>query len=104
MNIFVGNLLFEASEEDLRRAFAAFGNVALVEIVKEKKGVKSRGFGFIQMPDEEEAKAAIAGLNAKDFMGRVLNVEVARPKAPKEKEAERRKKQQLKMQAQVAPL
>ncbi|MCX5707302.1 MAG: hypothetical protein NTW13_06620 [Candidatus Omnitrophica bacterium] len=104
MNIFVGNLLFEATEEDVRKAFTVFGSVASVEIVMEKKGVKSRGFGFVQMPDEEEAQAAIAALNARDFMGRVLNVEVARPKAPKEKEAERRKKQQLKMQAQVAPL
>ncbi len=84
MNIFVGNLLFEATEEDVRMAFEAFGDVASVAIVMEKKGDKSRGFGFVEMPDDQEAQAAITALNGKEFMGRVLNTEPARPKIKKE--------------------
>jgi len=80
MNIFVGNLLFEATEGDVKKLFAGFGNVASVAIVMEKKGIKSRGFGFVQMPDEEQALAAIAALNDKEFMGRPLNVSPTRPK------------------------
>jgi len=82
MNIFVGNLLFEATEADVRKLFKGFGNVDSVTIVmeKEKKAPKSRGFGFVQMPDEQQALAAIAALNGKEFMGRALNVNPARPK------------------------
>jgi len=83
MNIFVGNLSFEAKESDVERAFAAFGTVASVAIVMEKKGKKSRGFGFVEMPNEEEAKAAIAGLMGKDILGRPLNVMPSDPKEPK---------------------
>lgn len=60
MNIFVGNLSFAAKEEDVYRVFAGFGAVANVAIVMEKKGKKSRGFGFVEMPDEQEALSAIA--------------------------------------------
>ncbi len=80
MNIFVGNLSFEAKEADVYKLFTGFGSVAFVSIVMEKKGKKSRGFGFLQMPDEQQAQAAIAALNGKEFMGRPLNVELARPK------------------------
>jgi hypothetical protein len=82
MDIFVGNLSFDATEGDVRKLFEGFGNVASVVIVmrKEKRVPKSRGFGFIQMPDEQQALAAIAALNGKEFMGRVLNVDPARPK------------------------
>jgi len=83
MNIFVGNLSFEAKESDVQRAFAAFGTVASVAIVMEKKGKKSRGFGFVEMPDEAEAKAAIEGLMGKDILGRPLNVMLSDPKEPK---------------------
>jgi hypothetical protein len=85
MNIFVGNLLFAATEGDVKKLFEGFGNVASVAIVmrKEKKTPKSRGFGFVQMPDEQQALAAIGALNGKEFMGRVLNVNPARPKGQK---------------------
>jgi RNA recognition motif-containing protein len=85
MDIFVGNLLFEATGADVKKLFEGFGNVASVTIVmrKEKKAPKSRGFGFVQMPDEQQALAAIAALNGKEFMGRVLNVNPARPKGQK---------------------
>ncbi len=82
MNIFVGNLSFDAIEADIKKLFEGFGNVASVVILrrKEKKTPKSRGFGFVEMPDEQQALAAMAALNGKEFMGRVLNVEPARPK------------------------
>jgi len=85
MNIFLGNLSFDATESDVKKLFEGFGNVASVAIVmsKEKKAPRSRGFGFVEMPDEQQALAAIAALNGKEHMGRVLNVEKARPKGQK---------------------
>jgi len=82
MDIFVGNLSFEATEGDVKKLFEGFGNVLSVVIVmeKEKTAPKSRGFGFVQMPDEAQALAAITALNANEFMGRSLNVSSARPK------------------------
>ncbi len=82
MDIFVGNLSFDATEGDVRKLFEGLGNVASVTILmrKKKKASKSRGFGFVQMPDEQQALAAIAALNGKEFMGRVINLEPARPK------------------------
>lgn len=80
MNIFVGNLAFSATEVDVRKLFEGFGGVASVKIAMEKKQTKSRGFGFVQMPDEQLALAAIAALNGKEFMGRVINVDAARTK------------------------
>jgi hypothetical protein len=97
MDIFVGNLPFDAGEPDVKALFEGFGNVASVVIVmsKEKKAPKSRGFGFVNMPDEQQAYAAIAALNGREFMGRAINVSPARPKteAPAEdklKKVERR--------------
>lgn len=88
MNIFVGNLSFEAKEIDVQRAFASFGVVTGVTIVMEKKGKKSRGFGFVQMPDEQEALGAIAGLNGKEILGRPINVMPSLPKKEKIKHQE----------------
>jgi len=92
MNIFVGNLSFEAKEADVQRAFAEFGAVAGVTIVMEKKGKKSRGFGFVEMPLEQEALAAIAGLNGKEILGRPINVMPALPKKPKKEAFEKKDK------------
>jgi len=80
MNIYVGNLAREASEEDLRQAFAALGQVASVAIIKDKFSGESRGFGFVEMPGREEALAAIAGLNGKPVKGRPVTVNEARPR------------------------
>jgi len=81
MNIYVGNLSRNVSEDDLRQAFEAFGQVESVNIIKDKYTGESRGFGFVEMPNRSEAQAAINALNGKDFKGRTLNVNEARPRS-----------------------
>ena len=81
MNIYVGNLPFKASEDDIRKAFGAFGAVSGVSIIMDQATGKSRGFGFVEMPNSTEGQAAITGLNGKDFLGRPLTVNEARPRA-----------------------
>jgi len=78
MNIYVGNLSWEMNEEDLRTSFSEFGEVSTVSIIKDKFSGKSRGFGFVEMPNNEEAQAAITSLNGKDMKGRDLRVNEAR--------------------------
>jgi len=80
MNVYVGNLLREATEGDLRQAFEAFGQVTSVKIITDKYTGDSRGFGFVEMPDYQEAKSAISGLDGKDLKGRTLKVNEARPR------------------------
>ncbi len=80
MNIYVGNLSYGATEEDLRRAFEAFGQVVSVNIIVDKYSGRSRGFGFVEMLDETEAQSAIDGLNGKPLQGRPLKVNKARPR------------------------
>ncbi len=80
MNIYVGNLAHTVTENDLRQAFEAFGEVASVNIIKDKFSGESRGFGFIEMPDKTQAQTAIEGMNGKDLKGRSLNVNEARPR------------------------
>ena len=80
MNIYVGNISFDMTEDDLRAAFEAHGKVDAVNIIKDKYSGRSKGFGFVEMSDENAAKAAIEALNQKDIKGRKINVNVARPK------------------------
>jgi RNA recognition motif-containing protein len=80
VNIFVGNLSREASEDDLKQAFQAFGEVATASIIMDKFTRESKGFGFVEMPVKTEAEAAIAGLNGKELKGRALTVNEARPR------------------------
>ena len=80
MNIYVGNLSRDVSQEDLRQAFEAFGQIATVTIIKDKFSGESRGFGFVEMPSKAEAQSAIDGLNGKDLKGKSLNVNEARPR------------------------
>ena len=80
MNLYVGNLLFNVSENDLRNAFEQFGQVTEVRLIMDKFSGKSKGFGFIEMPSKDEAEKAIGEMNGKEFMGRALNVNVAKPK------------------------
>lgn len=83
--MFVGNLSFDATEADVKTLFEGFGSVSSVVVVMEKKEAKSRGFGFVEMSDDQEAGAAIAALNAKEFMGRPLNVSQSRIKTEEKK-------------------
>lgn len=83
MNIYVGNLAYSVTEEDLKKAFEAYGQVATANVIKDQHSDRSKGFGFVEMPDQTEAQAAISGLNGKDLNGRSLNVNEARPKADK---------------------
>ncbi len=80
MNIYVGNLMFDVSEATLRETFEEFGTVTEVRLIMDKYSGKSKGFGFIEMPDKAEAEKAMAEMNGKDFMGRALNVNEAKPK------------------------
>ena len=80
MNIYVGNLSYDVSEENLRQAFEAFGQVSSATIVKDKYSGQSKGFGFVDMPSAEEARSAINQLNGKELKGRALNVNEARPR------------------------
>jgi len=83
MNIYVGNLSYSVTEEELQKAFEAFGEVTSVNIITDNYSGRSKGFGFVEMPGKEEAGAAISGLNGKEMAGRALNVNEARPRADK---------------------
>ncbi len=83
MNIYVGNLSFDASEDDVRQAFAAHGEVTSVNIITDRETGRPRGFGFVEMASEEEGRKAIAALNETDIGGRTVNVNEARPRAPR---------------------
>jgi RNA recognition motif-containing protein len=80
MNIYVGSLSYEVTEEDLRQAFEGFGEVETVKVIKDNYTGRSKGFGFVEMPSRTEGQSAIDGLNTKELKGRTLNVSEARPR------------------------
>jgi RNA recognition motif-containing protein len=80
MNIYVGNLSYGMSEDELRNAFGEFGEVSSVKILMDRESGRSSGFGFVEMPKQGEAENAIAKLNGKDVGGRALRIEEARPR------------------------
>lgn len=80
MNIYVGNLSYEVKEEDLKKEFEAYGQVESVKIIQDNYTGRSKGFGFVEMPNNSEAQAAIDGLKGKEVKGRALNINEARPK------------------------
>jgi RNA recognition motif-containing protein len=80
MNIYIGNLSYDASEDDIRKAFEDYGAVDSVKIIKDRYSGRSKGFGFVEMTDDDAAKTAISELNDKEFMGRNLRVNEARPR------------------------
>jgi cold-inducible RNA-binding protein len=80
LNIYVGNLSFDTSERDLEAAFAAYGQVASARIATDRDTNRPRGFGFVEMGNQTEAEAAIAGLNGRELQGRTLTVNEARPR------------------------
>jgi RNA recognition motif-containing protein len=80
MNIYVGNLSHDVTQDELHQAFAAHGEVASANIISDKFTGQSRGFGFVEMPKNDEARAAMAALNGMDLKGRTLTVNEARPR------------------------
>ncbi len=80
MKLYVGNLSRDVTEQDLRDAFQPFGEIESVSIIKDRYNNVSKGFGFIEMPNKTEAEAAIAGLHRKEYKGRSMDVNEARPK------------------------
>jgi len=81
MKIYVGNLSYEVTEEELRQEFEAFGKVESVNIITDKYSGRPKGFGFVEMPAVSEGQAAITGLNGKTLRERTLNVNAARPRS-----------------------
>jgi RNA recognition motif-containing protein len=90
MNIYVGNISWDLTEEDLKSAFEAHGQVSTVKIITDKFTGRSRGFGFVEMPEKAEAEAAISGLNGKELKGREIVVNEARPRQEGSKGGARR--------------
>jgi len=80
MNLYVGNLSFQTTQQDLQQAFEAYGAVSSASVITDRDTGVSRGFGFVEMPTEGEARAAIEGLNEKDLNGRDLKVNEAKPR------------------------
>ncbi len=81
MNIYIGNLATEVTEDELRQQFSTFGQVASVNIIKDKYSGRSRGFAFIEMPVVSEGQAAVAGLSGKTLRERTMDVSEARPRS-----------------------
>lgn len=80
MNIYVGNLAYSVTDDDLREAFAEFGEVSRANVIMDRDTGRSKGFGFVEMPDSGQAEAAINGLNDKALGGRAMRVNEARPR------------------------
>ena len=80
MNIYVGNLSYEATQDDVRQAFEAHGEVSTVSIIMDKMTGRSRGFGFVEMPDQSAGQAAVNALNLQEIRGRAMTVNEAKPK------------------------
>ncbi|MFW3145905.1 MAG: RNA recognition motif domain-containing protein [Thermoplasmatota archaeon] len=80
MNIYIGNLSYDAGEHDIRKVFEEYGSVESVKIIIDRMTNRSKGFGFVEMTNEGEAKEAIAELDGKDHLGRALKVNIARPR------------------------
>ena len=81
MNIYVGNLSYEATDETIREAFESFGQVTSARVIKDKYSGQSRGFGFVEMTEQVQAQAAIKSLNGRDLLGKEMSVNEARPRA-----------------------
>jgi len=81
MKIYVGNLSYDVTEDDIRQEFTAFGKVESVSIITDRYSGQPKGFGFVEMPSVSEGQAAIAGLNGKTLKDRTLNVNAARPRS-----------------------
>ena len=89
MKLYIGNLSYSVNEDQLKEVFAPYGEVASVKVITDKFTGNSRGFAFVEMASDEEGKAAIDEMNGKDFGGRPLIVNEARPQQPREQRRNR---------------
>ncbi len=89
MNIYIGNLAYTVTEDDLRDAFSEFGEVETASIINDKFSGRSKGFGFVDMPNDSEAREAIEAMNNKDLNGRTIKVNEAKPREEKPARRER---------------
>jgi RNA recognition motif-containing protein len=83
MDIYVGNLSYSCTDEDLKQHFSQYGNVASARVIMDRETGRSRGFGFVVMPERNEAQNAINSTNGADFQGRPLRVNESQPRAPR---------------------
>jgi len=83
-NLFVGSLAYSVTDDDLQQFFATAGNVVSAKVITDRETQRSKGFGFVEMGSDEDAKAAIAQLDGKDLGGRAISVNEARPRPPRE--------------------
>lgn len=80
MNIYAGNLSYNVTDDDLREMFEAYGEVSRASVISDRETGRSKGFGFVEMANDDEGKSAIDALNGKDLEGRAINVNEARPR------------------------
>lgn len=80
MNIYAGNLSYSVTDDDLREMFEPYGEVSRASVISDRESGRSKGFGFVEMTNDDEAKSAIDALNGKDLKGRAINVNEARPR------------------------
>lgn len=90
MNIYAGNLSYSVTDEDLKETFGAYGEVSRANVISDRETGRSKGFGFVEMPVDAEAKQAIDALNGKDLKGRAINVNEARPRPDRPQRPPRR--------------
>jgi cold-inducible RNA-binding protein len=83
-NLFVGSLAYSVTDDELQQFFATAGNVVSAKVIMDRETNRSKGFGFVEMGSDDEAKAAIAQLDGKDLNGRAISVNEARPRPPRE--------------------
>ncbi len=80
MNMYIGNLSYDISEEELQKLFEEYGEVTTVKIIKDKETGRAKGFGFVEMPEKEQANRALSELNGREVLGRNIKVSLARKK------------------------
>ena len=83
VNIYVGNTSYNSTEDDLREAFGQYGEVTAVRVITDRDTGRSKGFGFVEMSDDDQAREAMQALDGNDFMGRDIKVNEARPREPR---------------------
>ena len=91
MNLYIGNLSYEVTEEDLKEAFGAFGEISSVKVIKDNFSGASRGFGFVEMPNNSEADSAMKALNGEELKGKPIKISEARPKSDRRRGRDNRR-------------